>query len=474
MPIHYSEGAFPLTLYDNNYRDNYKVKHATTNCCDEDMCYANIHETISKHNNHNKSLIVTDVGVSKDIVLSITISYSDGTKEVYKLEPHAKYKIQYTENGELITVVGVIRTIGQVNPESNKCNCTCCVNNDYIISVDLSTEYNSQVVTLRTSQIRGITKYIEFGDEDTDLASCTASGSTVAGDMTNISIVNAVVSDDGIITSGEISNATLVEDKVMVANSCATGLNPNGHKITVRDGIINGGIVIKGKIISGKLTDFQINKKPGEDKSIVIAKSGTIVIDDAVVINATCKDGIIIDPFIAHSTIFGGIRSGTDMITTGSIVRNGIAYGGTSTGGTIYNGTAKGMIDCRPFTIMNGISVGGVSSVSSVTNGKVVGGRKVGDSIIGAVVYGGSATCEYTSGSCTRLGKQSESYIKPNYTSIPMELITKSPDKYDSYESNIRDVVIWWKTEGSTKNNQPADELDSKELMVKLKEILEH
>ena len=280
MPIHYSEGAFPLTLYANNYRDNYKLKHECSNCC-EDMCGANIHETIKRNKSHIKALMVTDISVKKNMSLSLSISYSDGSKETYKLEPGNKYRIKYSENGELITVVGIIKSIGQVNTSPNVCNCTCCTDNDYIISVDSSTEYNSQVVNIRSSHIRGLSPYIQFGDEDTDIMSGTASGSTVAGEITDITIVNAVVDEKGIITSGEISKGTLVPTKVMIANSCVTGLNVNGHKITVRDSDIDGGTVIKGKIISGKLEDFVLPKdKPADGKyAVITAKSGTMVID---------------------------------------------------------------------------------------------------------------------------------------------------------------------------------------------------
>lgn len=451
MPIHYSEGAFPLTLYSNNYRTTFRNGYHLENICGCHCTYGDpgidIHDTIKKH---SVALMVTDVGVTSELTLSLTISFSDGTKDKVRLEKGTKYKIQYLEDGQINAIVGVITSISKVGSMSS-CVCSCCNGEDYVIMVDASTEFSSKVYNIRTSSIRSITPYIQYAEEDTTIVNARTSGATVAGQVSDLFITNATVDKEGNISGGLLSNAVLDKDKCIVADGCATGVNPLNHQITVTDAQIIGGSAISGNITSGKVDEFtlsggELDPDTGLTKGATLtAKAGTIVATNCNIVGSKAYNGTFIQPKLEYSTVIGGTRSGNDMITVGATVIGDIAYGGSITGGTLYGGVASGMIDGKPYSIINGETTGGTTILANVKNGKIVGGKKIGNTIIGATIYGGVATAGTTTCGNTVLG-HSDSFIKPEYISLPEEIVCHCPKVYATYKENIADVIIWWKT----------------------------
>lgn len=448
MPIHYSEGAFPLSLYSNNYITTYKNGyHLEHICgCNWNPMY-NIQDEIKKH---SVALMVTDVAVQSQTSLTVTISFSDGTSEKVELCKGTKYKIQYLDNGVVNSIVGVVTGIGKVNT-NGACTCNCCTGEDYIITVDASVDYASNVVNIRTSNIRGISKYNQYADEDTTILNARTAGATVAGDVTNLSISSATVDKDGNITAGTLTNAVLDKDNCIITDSCAVGMNGNGHEIVVAKAHIIMGTAVSGTISSGKVDEFTISGGVTDPVTkittncLLTAKKGTIVATGCKVVGAKAYKGKLITPILENSTVTGGKRSGKDMITTGATVIGEIAYNGAITGGTLYGGVAVGLIDGEPYAIINGITTGGTTLKSTVTGGRVVGGKKIENTTVGATVYGGVAEAGVTTCGTTKLG-DADSFIRPESVSLPGEIICKCPKIYPNYHRNLIDVIIWWKT----------------------------
>ena len=440
------DGLFPLNVYSTNYScSTRKCFSPGPNGCNCEVCNASAKVV---------PLIVTDVTATAEYIVTVTIYYSDGSSMSVDLSKNKRYTIKYVSNGELISITGVITAIGKVNNSSN-CTCDCCNGEDYLLKIDASSNYASQVVTIKSSAIREIKEYTLYGDEDTTLNSSRCKAVTIVGRVNNIQITDCTIDNMGIVSKGTIITGKPDENNCAIADGCATGVNSNGHTITVVNGRTTGGTITGGTIMTAKLNTWTAaggNYDPEtgiRTECNVEALFGTIVAYDCDVFGAKTIAGDVIEPKINPSIVAGGKRMGADMITTDAIIIDDIAYGGRCVGGIVYGGTAVGNINDQTFTIENGETSGGHSSKCTVTGGIVKGGTKVGDSIIGAVIYGGIAECGLTIDGCTTLGESG--YIKPGHDTIPSDLINTITEhkSTDAYEKNIDDLVIWWKHTGS-------------------------
>lgn len=457
MPIHYSEGEFPLDTYCNHYTEQFQNSYNLNNIHNCDCCQPyDINKTVQKL--QRATLMITNVSTKATYNIAITIDYSDGTSKTYNLEKGKRYKVQYLSNGEIVTLVGVITNIGKVNSNSN-CSCDCCSGvNDYIIRLDASTNYTSVVEDIRTSNIRDIQPYVEHADEDTTILNARSSGITVAGLINNITIIDATIDEDGTVLAGKVIKGNIDEKEGLAIDGCSIGSNSLNNTITVAGAELIGGSITSGKIMSGKLGKYTIITQGNNDccsnvmtNCVVESKYAMIVATECTIVGSKSYGGTVIEPTIENSTVVGGKRAGKDMVTTGAMVINGVAYGGTITGGTLLGGTATGTIDSKAYAIENGSTTGGTSMKCTVTNGRIVGGKNVNGSIIGATVYGGIAECGTTTGGTTTVTNEITSYIRPEASSIPPEIICNCPKVYGDYKDMIGDVIIWIKTNNGYK-----------------------
>lgn len=461
MPIHYSEGEFPLDVYCGHYTEQFQNSYNLNNIHNCDCCQPyNINHAVEKI--QRATLMITNISTKATYNLAITIDYSDGTSKTYNLEKGKRYKVQYLSNGEINTLVGVITNIGKVNSNSS-CSCDCCSGiSDYIIRLDASSNYSSVVEDIRTSDIRTIEPYVDHSDEDTTILNARTSGATVAGLINNITITNATIDGDGTILEGTIIKGAIDEKQAIVVDGCSIGLNSLNNTITVSGAEIVGGSLTSGKIMSGTLDKYTIINQTSTDNCCcsnsnlmtnctVEAKTATIVATECCVVGSKSYGGTVINPVIENSTVIGGKRSGKDMVTTGAIVIGNVAYGGTITGGTLLGGTATGIINDKSYVIENGSTTGGTSMKSTVINGRIVGGKNINGSIIGATVYGGIAECGTTTGGTTTVTDSIDSFIKPESTSLPSDIVCKCPEVYGDYKDMIGDVIIWIKTNNGYK-----------------------
>lgn len=449
--VHYSEGEFPLNLYGRptflNGIDLGRVNGSHWSGCGP---FNSLNRCCC--GNNTVKLYVTDVSVSATYRITVTITYSDGSSDSFTLEQGQTYSIDYLDSGTVKNVVGVITAIGKVSTLASEsdCTCSCCTSatDDYVIQVDASTAYASSVVTIRTSNIRGISYYTQYQDEDTTIASSVTRGATVVGTINNIRIANATVDKDGNILKGTIVSGTLSKNNCIVDGGSSTGTNPSGHVITVVNGKTTGGDITNGTIVSAYMTSPVVRGDGLADATIinatVTAPMAKIVAVDCDVSGGTTINGNLIDPTIVNSLVSGGTRYGDDMVTVGGTVINGVCYGGQITGGTLYGGIATGIIDCQSYMIENGETTGGCSVKSIVYDGVVEGGKQMGDTIVGAIVYGGRAKCGITTGGTTTLG--STGNIKPGESKLPESVTSPVNVNAKFFESQIDDFIIWWKS----------------------------
>lgn len=445
MDFHINEGEFPVNLYSNNYRISYANGYHLDSFCQCPECAggAELHKTVAPVQN---DLYVVDVAIDANTQLVIKIAYSNGSYQSYNIEKNKQYQITYISNGELITKVGVITGASKIaNTSSSACECSNAISNtsDYILRLDASTVGNSNVVNIKASSIRSIKTYVPYADEDTTIANASTYGATVVGTVTDLSITDAIIDDNGNVTDGTITSATLDVEKSIVADSCATGLNSNNHKITLIYSTISGGTITKGTIVSAKLTDYTTTDKT------TTAKTAIIVARECNITNAKSEGGIVINPEIENSVVVGGVRNGLDMKTSGTMVLGNEGIGGVSVGGTLTGGTATGMIEDNPYIIYNGTTTGGYTiNTGKVTGGTVetANGKTITNSIaIGGVIDSGSIKDGITFNGTTKVADTEDSYIKPQYTVFPADVICKCNTIDENYPDEISKIIIWFK-----------------------------
>lgn len=455
--IHYSEGEFPLDLYakpsylngfdlgmvnGSHWSGHGPLSNSLNNCC------CNSCSNIVK-------LYVTDVDVSASYTITITISFSDGSKNQVTIEKGKRYTFEYLENGTVNRIVGIVTAIGKINTAITG-NCPCADTNspDYLIRVDASSAYCSSVVTIRTSNLRGIYYYTQYDDEDTTIASSTTKGATVVGTINNIRIENATIDKDGNVLEGNIVGGLVSEANCVVNGGSSTGTNPLGHSICVINGKTTGGTITGGKLISASVTS-PVVVGPGSSgatitNATITAPMAKVVAVDCTVTGGKTVNGTVIEPIIYNSLVNGGTRYGSDMVTVGGTVINGVCYGGQTTGGILYGGIATGVINCQSFIIENGETTGGYTVKSIVKDGRVEGGTQMGDAIVGAIVYGGTATCGITTGGTTKLA---DGTIKPGISNLPDSVTCPVNVDAKFFEKEIDDFIIWWKASNGIGSN---------------------
>lgn len=445
--IHYSEGEFPLNLFSRpSYLNGFDLGMVNGSHWSGHGCFNSL-KNCSCGNNNTVKLYITDVKVTSYYTLSITIEYSDGSSDTVIIEKGKRYTFEYLENGCINRVVGIVDAIGKIGSNiTGNCPCADTNSQDYIIQVDASSAYNSSIITFKTSNLRGISYYTQYEDEDTTIASSITRGATVVGTINNIRIENATIDANGNILKGKITAGNISENHCIIDGGSSTGNNPNGHKIVVINGQTTGGTITEGTIISSSLTSPIVQGMNIQGSNIVdaviTAPTGKVVAIDASVVGGKTINGTVIEPTIINSLVNGGTRYGSDMVTTGGTVVGGVCYGGTISGGTLYGGIATGIINCDNYVIEDGETTGGFSVKSIVYDGKVVGGKQIGNTIIGAVVYGGRAECGITTGGITVIGASGT--IKPGTSSLP-DTVT-SPVNVDAkfFEKDIDDLIVWW------------------------------
>ena len=396
-------------------------------------------------------LYVTDVSATSSYTVDLTISYSDGSSKTTTLSKNTKYLIKYVQDGQLLQVVGIITAIGKVN-NTTSCTCDCCNTEDYLIKLDCSSEYSSSVVIIKSSTIRDISVYTKYADEDTTIQDSVVRGATLIGRVESIKILEATITLDGIVTKGKIVKGAPDCTNAVVADGCATGENEKGHTIVVINGTTLGGNIMTGQVTSGKvysyiITDGETDPETGTVTNCTVeAEKGMLIATSVSVIGGTTTNGTVIDPTLNPSMVAGGTRIGTDLVTTGAIVIDGIAYGGNCEGGVLYGGTATGEIDGRVYTIEEGVTKGGYSNKCTVTGGTVKGGTIIGNTIVGATVYGGTAECGITMQGVTTLGE--EGIIRAGTFQFPEGLITTinahANTDVAAFEKDIDNLVVWW------------------------------
>lgn len=446
--IHYSEGEFPLNLYGKPcYLNGFDLGMVNGSHWSGHGCLNSLKNCCCGNNNSVK-LYITDVSVSASYTLTITITYSDGSTDSVTIEKGKRYTFEYLENGCVNRIVGVVDAIGKMNSGiTGNCPCADTSGTDYIIQVDASGAYDSKVVTFRATNLRGISYYTAYEDEDTTIASSITRGATVVGTVNNIRIKDASIDASGNIISGTIVAGNISAENCIIDGGSSVGMNPNGHNIVVINGQTTGGNITEGVLMSAYLNSpiVQGYSKDGSTitGAVVTAPSGKIVAIDATVQNGKTVNGTVIDPTMNNSLVNGGTRYGSDMVTTGGTVVGGICYGGTITGGTLYGGTATGVINCQSYIIDGGETTGGYSVKSVVYDGQVVGGKQVGNTVIGAVVYGGRAECGITTGGTTVIGASGT--IKPGLSTLPDTVTSPVNVTAKFFEKDIDDLIVWWK-----------------------------
>ena len=446
---HVGEGTWPVYV-TSNFRyciDGYNGKEYYP------VCQNCLNGHCDRKGGSHEPLIITDISAVANYTVDLTISYSDGSSVTTTLSKNTRYVFRYLENGQILQIVGVITAIGKVN-NANQCTCDCCNGEDYLIKVDCSTDYASKVVVIRSSMIRDIKPYTKYADEDSTIDSSVVRGASVFGRLEHIKIEEATITADGIISKGKILMGD-VTDNCAIADGCAVGTNKYGHDIVVINGSTEGGNVINGYTMSGKVytftvTDGELDPETGKTTNCTVeAEKGILIINDATVVGGITYNGTVIDPTIKDSIVAGGTRIGNDVVTTKAIVICGIGYGGASQGGTLYGGTATGEINGVTYTIENGVTVGGFSNKCTVTNGVIKGGKKIGDTIIGSEIIGGNVECGVTFNGITTLGE--EGVIKTGTFKLPDGLITTIAAKADTdiaaFEKDIDNLVIWWSSD---------------------------
>ena len=446
---HVGEGTWPVYV-TNNFRyciDGYNGKEYYP------VCSKCLNGNCNRKGGGQVPLIITDISATANYTVDLTISYSDGTSVTTTLSKNTKYVIKYLENGQILQIVGVITAIGKVS-NATECTCDCCNGEDYLIKVDCSTDYASKVVVIRSSNIRDIKPYTKYADEDSTIESSIVRGASVFGTINTIKIEHATISNTGIVYKGIIVKGEIT-DNCAIADGCAVGQNKYGHEIVVINGSTENGNIINGCVMSGKVYSYTVTGGEADPDTgrivdcTVEAERAMIIANDATVVGGITYNGTVIDPTIKNSIVAGGTRLGNDVITTKAIIIGDTGYGGASEGGVLYGGTATGQINGITYTIEGGVTTGGFSNKCTTTGGIIKGGKRVGDTIIGAEIIGGNVECGVTFEGTTTLGE--DGVIKTGTFKLPDGLITTIAAKADTdvaaFEKDIDNLVIWWSSD---------------------------
>jgi len=345
--------------------------------------------------------MVTGVKVTQKTIITITVQYTDPEKNTsIDLEAGKMYIFDYIEDGKLLRVSGRLSDIYKTYD---------CNNNVlFKLKVDCSANYVTKTAVFKTDQIRGVTEYSVYADQDPTIDnSMHRYGTTTAEVIKNAVVKNAIADKngnilEGTIVSGEVTGHTL--------DGLAKGKNNIGMELTVINGDTINGAIIEGKILNANLRAGSVDGKTDEKTGIVSDATITGTITNVIAINTIIKGGrtekgTIINPVLKDSVVYGATVTGDNMITTGGITVGDITVGGTAVGGTATGGTATGCIDGKSYTIEDGTTTGKITTTGgTLVGGTIIGGTKVGRTIVNAVIQGGVYTNGTTTGGDTKDG----------------------------------------------------------------------
>ena len=317
--------------------------------------------------------MVTGVKVSQKTIITITVQYTDPEKNTsIDLEAGKMYIFDYIEDGKLLRVSGRLSDIYKTYD---------CNNNVlFKLKVDCSANYVTKTAVFKTDQIRGVSEYSVYVDQDPTIDnSMHRYGTTTAEVIKNAVVKNAIADKngnilEGTIVSGEVTGHTL--------DGLAQGKNNIGMELTVINGDTINGAIIEGKILNANLRAGSVDGKTDEKTGIVSDATITGTITNVIAINTIIKGGrtekgTIINPVLKDSVVYG-----------------------TATGGT-----ATGCIDGKSYTIEDGTTTGKITTTGgTLVGGTIIGGTKVGRTIVNAVIQGGVYTNGTTTGGDTKDG----------------------------------------------------------------------
>ena len=298
-------------------------------------------------------------------VLTLDFQYSNPNMNTrIDVEPGKIYTVEFTDNGQMFKVTGMVTDIYKVNQ----------ISDDYAIykiKFDCSMNYSNNVVVVKTDQIRSLKEYYKYDAVDKNIKNAKHTFATNISDIINDAvIINAELDSGKNIISGTIIGGTIVNGKTV--DGLVEGKNGNNENITMLNTITTGGTILNGKIVGGIIRSGDIDGIEGEDgittnatvKGIISnAFISDISVEGAYTVDTT--DAIVIDKVLENSQVINAIVSGSDMITTGGITIDNITTGGITIGGTAVGGIASGFINNNYYTITGGTTVSKNSTISN-------------------------------------------------------------------------------------------------------------
>lgn len=349
------------------------------------------------------STILTNVTCTAKLILSVTLNYTNKDfNKTIDIVPGNKYTIQYLNNGQMNQCTGIVTNIYKVEQVQSD-------NTIYKIRIDCSVEGSSNVIVIKSDQIRGVDTYIKYSNEDITITNVSQNyGTTLAASIDDAIIIDAELDANKNIVRGTIIAGTLTDARTV--DGVAVGTNSMQHTITLLNAIsfggeITGGIVLNGIVRSGEVDGDQEETGYITHATIKGQVSNMVICNSRVTQAYTKGTGKIIDPTLQNSTVVNATITGNDMITTGGITSGDLTTNGTTVGGIAEGGTAFGFIDNKPFVIIGGTTKGNLTTSGGVTaGGQISGGSVVGNVIYGATVTGGVVTNGTTYGGSTTGG----------------------------------------------------------------------
>ena len=414
--------------------------------------------------------MLADVNVKPSIFLDIKLSYLDSKLDkIVRVMRNMVYKIIYLEKGRLCTVIGEVKDISRIFT-------TVTVNedkksyNEYVLTIDCSNKYNTNVKKIRTGDIRSIRKFIDHMDEDTDIPNAiTLDGNTVASKITNVVINNIRVENtvsvrkenqiveyqtDSFkhIIGGNIENGR-VDSTSVTNNGIATGTNSLGNQINILDGVTSGeGDITAGNIISASICfpnfdSYDTTEDTEDVKCRTIYGAIHVISEDNkwhgdienVIISHTkitgsSTGGTVVDAIRDNTIVYGGTISGENMKTTNGITYNDTTTDGVTEGGVIKGGNVITIIDGGRTCYLYGddlVTTGAIANNCIITGGTVSGGTTAANVTINGTVIGGIGINGVAFGGHTEGGEISferKFTPDPNISTNPYTANDNTPD----------------------------------------------
>ena len=347
---------------------------------------------------------LTQVNTQAKIILTVTLAYTNSRcNKSVDLIPENIYTVTYLDNGKIYTVTGMITNIYKVDQLEDNTQI-------YKIVFDCSSQYNHNKVVIKSDQIRDISLYRQYENDDNGMEEAWHEfGTTIAARIIDATVVDAELDSAKNFIKGTIIKGIITNGQTL--GGIAIGTNKSGHDVCLTNLRSFGGYITSGLILSGVVKSGDIDGEVEEGTGIIT----NAIIRDAEIFNVvilTSKvskviissedSGEVLNPVIENSTVLNATITGDDMITTGGITSGNITTGGITKGGIAIGGDAHGNIDGNQYTIINGITKGDLSTTGGIVVGGIVtGGQRIGNVIYGGIVKGGVCTKGYTTGGTT-------------------------------------------------------------------------